>query len=190
MNEEVSVKNDGEDQLTECTGLLEVKDIKFSYPSKPDVEVLKGVTFSTNMETKRVVAICGTSGCGKSSIISLIERFYDPTDGQILFNGKDIRELDMEWYHQCVGIVQQEPVLFNGTVADNILYGLDVDDKTDSEVLAMLDEAAKLASCFDFIYDDKLFPDGYDTVVGERGVKLSGGQKQRIAIARALIRKP
>jgi ABC-type multidrug transport system fused ATPase/permease subunit len=75
-------------------------------------------------------------------------------------------------------------------VSDNILYGLDLDDKTDEEVLAMLDEATKMASCYDFIYDEKLFPDGYDTVVGERGVKLSGGQKQRIAIARALIRKP
>lgn len=93
----------------------------------------------------------------------------------MLFNGRDIRELDMEWYHQQVGIVQQEPVLFSGTIAENIIYGLDIEDKTDEQVKEMLDEAAKMACCYDFIYDSALFPDGYDTVVGERGVKLSGG---------------
>jgi subfamily B ATP-binding cassette protein MsbA len=81
-------------------------------------------------------------------------------------------------------------VLFSGTISDNIIYGLDVEHKSDAEILNMLDEATKMACCYDFIYDETLFPDGYDTVVGERGVKLSGGQKQRIAIARALIRKP
>ena len=89
-----------------------------------------------------------------------------------------------------VGIVQQEPILFSGTIAENIFFGLQIDGKTDDEVIEMLDEATKMSCAYDFIHDDLLFPDGYDTVVGERGVKLSGGQKQRIAIARALIRKP
>lgn len=165
-------------------------DVKFKYPHKQDVQVLKGVSLSTNMNTKRVVALCGSSGCGKSTIIQLIERFYDPCEGQILFNGRDIRDLDNEIYHQQIGIVQQEPILFAGTVADNIIYGLDFDDRSEEEIIQMLDEACKMACCYDFLYDETLFPDGYDTVVGERGVKLSGGQKQRIAIARALIRKP
>jgi ABC-type multidrug transport system fused ATPase/permease subunit len=130
---------------------------------------------ATDLKSKRVVALCGQSGCGKSSIISLIERFYEPSEGTILFNGREISQLDPEWYHRQVGIVSQEPVLFSGTIADNIIYGLDIEDKTDAEVHTMLDEACKMASCYDFIYDATLFPDGYDTVVGERGVKLSGG---------------
>ena len=120
----------------------------------------------------------------------MIERFYDPCEGKILFNGVDIRNLDGEIYHQQVGIVQQEPILFAGTVADNIIFGMDLDHLSDDQVRAMIDEACKMAFCYDFIHDKALFPDGYDTVCGERGVKLSGGQKQRIAIARALIRKP
>ena len=81
----------------------------------------------------------------------------------------------MNWYHNQIGIVQQEPVLFSGTIAENIIYGLDINDKTDEEVIAMLDEATKMAIAYDFIHDERLFPDGYDTLVGERGVKLSGG---------------
>jgi ATP-binding cassette subfamily B (MDR/TAP) protein 1 len=120
----------------------------------------------------------------------LIERFYDPCEGKILFNGVDIRNLDGEIYHQQVGIVQQEPILFAGTVADNIIFGMDLDHLSDDEVRAMIDEACKMAFCYDFIHDKALFPDGYDTICGERGVKLSGGQKQRIAIARALLKNP
>ena len=124
------------------------------------------------------------TGCGKSSIISLIERFYDPHSGQVLFDGIDIKTLNPRWYHQQIGIVSQEPVLFSGSIRENIGYGLE--NVTDQ----MLDEACQMANAYTFIYDKELFPDGYSTIVGERGVKLSGGQKQRIAIARALIRKP
>ena len=137
-----------------------------------------------------MVALCGTSGCGKSSIISLLERFYDPTEGEVYFNGRDIKELDPKWYHSQIAIVQQEPVLFSGSIRDNITYGVDLEGKSEDEIIAMCDEATKQSSAYDFIHDEDLFPLCYDTMVGERGVKLSGGQKQRIAIARALIRKP
>jgi len=113
----------------EVNGVLEVRDVKFSYPSKSDVEVLKGISIEVNNIKNRVVALCGTSGCGKSSIISLIERFYDPQSGGIFFNGKDIRTLEPRWYHNQIAIVQQEPVLFSGTIRENICYGLEIDEQ-------------------------------------------------------------
>ena len=154
------------------------------------MQVLKGVSLSVDIERNRVVALCGTSGCGKSSIISLIQRFYDPDEGEVLFNGVNIRNLDPKWLHRQIAIVQQEPVLFSGTIRENITYGLELSNKTDAEIDSMIDDACIQANAYDFIHDKELFPDVYDTTVGERGVKLSGGQKQRIAIARALIRKP
>ena len=153
------------------------------------MEVLKGISFQLDSEKNRVIALCGTSGCGKSSTISLVERFYDPDQGEVLFNGTDVRELDPRWYHRQIAIVQQEPVLFSGTILDNITFGLDLEDKSEEDIKQMVDDATEQASA-QFILDTDKFPDGYDTVVGERGIKLSGGQKQRIAIARALIRKP
>lgn len=152
--------------------------------------ILKGIDIQLDNEKNRVIALCGTSGCGKSSIIQLVERFYDPMEGEILFNGHNLKDLDHKWYHEQVAIVQQEPVLFSGTIQDNILYGLELAGKSEAEVTEMMDEACKSANAFVFINDKAQFPEGYNTVVGERGVKLSGGQKQRIAIARALIRKP
>lgn len=125
-------------------------------------------------------------GCGKSSIISMIERFYDPDSGQILFEGSNIKDLNPHWYHQQIAIVSQEPALFSGTIKENIIYGMEAEGVTEETI----DEACKAANAYGFIQDKKLFPDGYNTLVGERGVKLSGGQKQRIAIARALVRKP
>ena len=116
----------------------------------------------------------------------MIERFYDPIEGRVLFDGMDIRNLNPKWYHKQIAIVSQEPVLFSGTIRENIAYGLDEGTFNESA----LDEACKQANAYDFIHDRDLFPEGYSTIVGERGVKLSGGQKQRIAIARALIRKP
>jgi len=102
----------------------------------------------------------------------------------------DIKDLDPRWYHQQLAIVQQEPVLFSGTIKENIIYGLDIAGHPDEEITTLLDEACKHANAYNFIHDKALFPQMYETLVGERGVKLSGGQKQRIAIARALIRKP
>ena len=174
----------------EITGELELRDVKFRYPSKPDVEVLKGLSLEVNNIKNRVVALCGQSGCGKSSIISLIERFYDPESGGVFFNGRNIRELEPRWYKQQIAIVQQEPVLFSGSIKENICYGCDFQWKSEEEKLALMNEACKDANALQFIQDKSMFPQGYDTIVGERGVKLSGGQKQRVAIARALIRKP
>ena len=112
-------------------GELQFRDVKFSYPCKSDVQVLKGVSFSVDNHEKRVVALVGSSGCGKSSIIQLIERFYDPDEGEVLFNGINIKEFDPKWYHNQIGIVQQEPVLFSGTIRENICYGLDDEDMND-----------------------------------------------------------
>jgi ABC-type multidrug transport system fused ATPase/permease subunit len=171
-------------------GNIVLKNVKFHYPTKPDVQVLKGVDIEIDNKKNRVVALCGTSGCGKSSIIAMIERFYDPCEGEVLFNGVNIRDIDPRWYHEQVAIVQQEPVLFSGTIRDNILYGLNLEGVSEEQINANMDEACKSANAYNFIHDADVFPQKYDTVVGERGVKLSGGQKQRIAIARALIRKP
>ena len=126
-------------------------------------------------QKNRVVALCGTSGCGKSSIISLIQRFYDPWEGEVLFNGRNIKELNPRWYHKQIAIVQQEPVLFSGSVRENIIYGLELEDKTDEQIEAMIDDACIQANAYDFLHDISMFPEGYETAVGERGVKLSGG---------------
>mmetsp|Transcript_28682 Transcript_28682/g.27674 ORF Transcript_28682/g.27674 Transcript_28682/m.27674 type:complete len:341 (-) Transcript_28682:51-1073(-) len=179
-----SISTQGGKQLDMyCNGEISLEDIKFEYPTKKDVQILKGV--SIEIRKNRVIALVGHSGCGKSSIISMIERFYDPTEGRVLFDGQDIKDLNPKSYHQQVAIVSQEPVLFSGTIRDNIIYGYE-DIGTDADI----DRACKQANAYDFIHDADLFPEGYDTIVGERGVKLSGGQKQRIAIARALVRKP
>lgn len=165
-------------------GEISIKNVRFSYPTKSDVEVIRGITF--DIPKNKVVALVGTSGCGKSSIISMIERFYEPSSGEVQLDGTDIKTLNPKWYHKQIAIVSQEPVLFSGSIKENITYGLDEDLITTET----LDEACKMANAYDFIHDRDLFPEGYETVVGERGVKLSGGQKQRIAIARALIRRP
>lgn len=190
MSEKTTIKSTGGDTIDgEIDGSLEVRDVHFTYPGKED-PVLKGVSFKLDNEKNRVVALCGTSGCGKSSLISLIERWYDPAQGSVFFNGRNIKELDPRWYHKHVAIVQQEPILFSGSIGENITYGLDLDGKSQAEIETMIDDACRQASAYDFIHDLDLFPHVYDTVVGERGIKLSGGQKQRVAIARALIRKP
>jgi len=176
-------------KIKEGDGELNMKDMKFAYPSKMTVQILDGV--SIEVAPNQIVAIVGASGCGKSSVISLIERFYDPIEGALEYNGVNLKEIDNRWYHQKqLAIVGQEPVLFSGTIRDNILYGTDFTDITEDEAHERLMNSCRQANVLTFIEDDKLFPDGFDTVVGERGLKLSGGQKQRIAIARALIRKP
>ena len=176
MKHEPLIKTTGGDMISgEISGHLEFKNVKFSYPNKADVQVLKGVSFSVDNESKRVVALCGTSGCGKSSIISLIERFYDPEEGEVLFNGRNLKDLNPKWYHNQIAIVQQEPVLFSGTIRENICYGIDLDNMNDEQIIAMMDEACKQANAYDFIHDNDLFPLKYETVVGERGVRLSGG---------------
>lgn len=130
----------------------------------------------------QTVALVGESGSGKSTVISLIERFYDPDSGHVLLDGVDIRKLKISWLRQQMGLVSQEPVLFNDTIRTNIAYGKQ-GDATEEEIVA----ATKAANAHNFISS---LPQGFDTSVGERGVQLSGGQKQRIAIARAILKDP
>jgi len=166
------------------TGEIELKNVTFRYPTKADVTVSDDVCLT--VKQNQVVALVGQSGCGKTSLVNLILRMYDPIEGQIMFSGHDIKDLDPKWYKKQIALVAQEPVLFSTTIRENICYGLDNSTVTEAD----MDLACKQSNCYDFIHDMTMFPDGYDTLVGEKGVKLSGGQKQRVAIARALIRKP
>uniref|UniRef100_A0A672TUM3 ATP-binding cassette sub-family B member 5 n=1 Tax=Strigops habroptila TaxID=2489341 RepID=A0A672TUM3_STRHB len=160
-------------------GEIEFRNVHFSYPSRPDVKVLKGLNLK--VQTGKTIALVGASGCGKSTTIQLLQRFYDPVEGEITLDGRDIRTLNVKWLRENIGIVSQEPVLFATTIAENIRYGRE--DISDAEI----EQAAKEANAFDFI---SRLPDKFNTMVGERGAQLSGGQKQRIAIARALARNP
>ncbi|KFO71118.1 Multidrug resistance protein 1, partial [Cuculus canorus] len=160
-------------------GEIEFRNIHFSYPSRPDVKILKGLNLK--VQTGKTIALVGASGCGKSTTVQLLQRFYDPVEGEIVLDGRDIRTLNVKWLRENIGIVSQEPVLFATTIAENIRYGRE--DISDTEI----EQAAKEANAFDFI---SRLPDKFNTVVGERGAQLSGGQKQRIAIARALARNP
>uniref|UniRef100_A0A8C3XY64 ATP-binding cassette sub-family B member 5 n=1 Tax=Catharus ustulatus TaxID=91951 RepID=A0A8C3XY64_CATUS len=160
-------------------GEIEFRNIHFSYPSRPDVKILKGLNLK--VQTGKTIALVGASGCGKSTTVQLLQRFYDPDQGEITLDGRDIRTLNTKWLRENIGIVSQEPVLFATTIAENIRYGRE--DISDAEI----ERAAKEANAFDFI---SRLPDKFNTMVGERGAQLSGGQKQRIAIARALARNP
>ncbi|XP_061716260.1 ATP-dependent translocase ABCB1-like isoform X2 [Cydia pomonella] len=160
-------------------GDVDLKNVMFNYPTRPDVMVLKNINLS--IKRGQSVALVGHSGCGKSSIIQLITRFYDVDAGSVRVDGHDVRELSVRWLRAQIGLVGQEPVLFNTTVRENIRYGRE--DASDADIRA----AAEQANAHHFILK---LPMGYDTLVGERGVSVSGGQKQRIAIARALVRNP
>ncbi|CAJ1946712.1 unnamed protein product [Cylindrotheca closterium] len=167
---------------TETVGkgaVLEFKDVSFSYPTRPNKQVLGG--FNLTVNKGETVALVGPSGGGKSTTVALLERFYDPTAGSLEYLGEDIKNLNVHWYRDQIGYVGQEPTLFNETIANNIKYG--APDASLDDVI----EAAKAANAYDYIM---AFPEGFDTPVGERGTQLSGGQKQRIAIARALVKKP
>jgi ATP-binding cassette subfamily B protein len=159
-------------------GHVEFKDVSFSYPGSTQ-PVLSGVSFEA--APGQTVALLGATGSGKTSIINLVPRFYDPTQGQVLIDGHDLRDLTIDSLRKQIGIVLQETNLFSGTIRDNIAYGRS--NATQEEVEA----AAKAAAAHEFIIQ---FPQGYDTSVGELGSTLSGGQKQRIAIARALLLDP
>ncbi|XP_078519788.1 ATP-dependent translocase ABCB1-like isoform X2 [Lissotriton helveticus] len=161
------------------TGKIEFKNINFSYPTRPDVRILKGLNLI--VEPGKTIALVGSSGSGKSTTIQLLQRFYDPLQGEVTLDGHDLRTLNVKWLREKIGVVSQEPTLFATTIAENIRYGRE--DVTDSEI----QQAAIEANAYDFI--SKL-PEKFNTVVGARGAQLSGGQKQRIAIARALARNP
>ncbi|GMK54477.1 hypothetical protein CspeluHIS016_0110630 [Cutaneotrichosporon spelunceum] len=169
-------------------GEIGFEDVKFHYPSRPNVPILKGLT--TTFEAGKTSALVGASGSGKSTVIQLIERFYDPISGRVTLDGVDIRKLNLKWFRQQIGFVQQEPVLFATTVRGNVEHGL-IGSKWENAPEDVRFELVKKA-CVNANADGFItkLPDGYDTIVGERGMLLSGGQKQRVAIARAIVSDP
>ncbi|OVA12451.1 ABC transporter [Macleaya cordata] len=166
-------------KLSRIAGEIEMNKVDFSYPSRPDYRVLRQFCLKVTAGTS--VGLVGKSGCGKSTVIGMIQRFYDVERGVVKVDGVDLRELDIGWYRGHTALVSQEPVIYSGTIRDNIIFGKLEASETE------LVEAAKAANAHDFISTLK---EGYETECGERGVQLSGGQKQRIAIARAIIRNP
>jgi len=160
-------------------GSIELQDIHFSYPSRPSVEILKGLNFT--IEPGQKIAIVGTSGTGKSTLAQLMMRFYEPSQGKILMGDYNIQDISVGNWRKMVALVPQEVLLFGGSIRENIAYGKP--DATEQEI----HQAAEQAYAKEFI---ESFPEKWDTLVGERGVKLSGGQRQRIAIARAILKDP
>ncbi|EMS51604.1 ABC transporter B family member 2 [Triticum urartu] len=179
LDRKTEVQIDTGDDIKKVEGVIQLRDVEFRYPSRSEVAVFKGLDLL--MKAGKSMALVGMSGSGKSTVLSLILRFYDPIAGKVLVDGKDIKKLKLKSLRRHIGLVQQEPALFATTIYENILYGKD--GATEAEVI----EAAKLANAHTFISS---LPEGYQTKVGERGVQLSGGQKQRIAIARALVKDP
>ncbi|XP_031110011.1 ABC transporter B family member 28 isoform X1 [Ipomoea triloba] len=161
------------------SGDICLEDVHFSYPVRPDVEILSGLNLTLKCGT--VTALVGPSGAGKSTVVQLLARFYEPTKGRITVAGEDLRTFDKSEWARAVSLVNQEPVLFSVSVGENIAYGLPDKDVSKDDVI----KAAKAANAHEFIVS---LPQGYDTLVGERGGLLSGGQRQRIAIARALLK--
>ncbi|KLT44927.1 multidrug resistance protein 1 [Cutaneotrichosporon oleaginosum] len=169
-------------------GEIGFDNVQFHYPSRPNVPILKGLT--TTFQAGKTSALVGASGSGKSTVIQLIERFYDPINGRVTLDGVDIRQLNLKWFRQQIGFVQQEPVLFATTVRGNVEHGLigsKWENAPDEVRFELVKKACINANADSFI--SKL-PEGYDTIVGERGMLLSGGQKQRVAIARAIVSDP
>ncbi|XP_055128818.1 phosphatidylcholine translocator ABCB4 isoform X3 [Symphalangus syndactylus] len=160
-------------------GNLEFSDVHFSYPSRANVKILKGLNLK--VQSGQTVALVGSSGCGKSTAVQLIQRLYDPDEGTINIDGQDIRNFNVSYLREIIGVVSQEPVLFSTTIAENIRYG------RGNVTMDEIKKAVKEANAYEFIMK---LPQKFDTLVGERGAQLSGGQKQRIAIARALVRNP
>ncbi|RKK96006.1 Multidrug resistance protein 2 [Fusarium oxysporum] len=180
--------DDSGERPDSLVGDVELQDVSFRYPTRPDVAVLDKL--SLHVPAGKVTALVGTSGSGKSTAIGLLERWYDPTAGTIRLDGKDVKDLNLHWLRTNVRLVQQEPVLFNGTVFENIadgLVGTPWETASHDEQRQRVEDAAKLSFAHDFIVG---LSHGYDTRIGERGGLLSGGQKQRVAIARSLVSDP
>ncbi|KAM5568508.1 ABC transporter B family member 11-like [Rosa sericea] len=176
---EIDAYNTNGRVLQDIRGDIELRDVYFSYPARMDEQIFHG--FCLSIPSGATAALVGQSGSGKSTVISLIERFYDPQAGEVLIDGINLKEFQLKWIRQKIGLVSQEPVLFTGSIKDNIAYGKD--SATTEEIRA----AAELANAAKFI---DLLPQGIDTVVGQHGTQLSGGQKQRVAIARAILKNP
>ena len=169
-------------------GEITLEDVRFAYPSRPTVQVVKGLNIT--FRAGKTAALVGASGSGKSTIVSLVERFYDPLSGVVKLDGNNIKDLNVKWLRSQIGLVSQEPVLFATTIKGNVAHGLigtKFEFAPQEEKEALIKEACTKANADGFI--TKL-PLGYDTLVGERGFLLSGGQKQRVAIARAIVSDP
>ncbi|MDF1695967.1 MAG: ABC transporter transmembrane domain-containing protein [Saprospiraceae bacterium] len=176
---EINLKDSKEGNNISLAGDIVYKNVQFSYPTRKEMEILKGVDLKIAEGQK--IALVGQSGSGKSTIVSLLMKFYPLDGGEITINGTSIQDYNITHLRQNIGIVPQEVILFGGTIKENILYGNP--NATEEELI----EAAKKSNSFEFI---ESFPDGFETIVGERGIKLSGGQRQRIAIARAILKDP
>jgi ATP-binding cassette subfamily B protein len=179
IDQRATLEDSGGQKLSDVRGSVALDDVHFTYPSRPDIPVLTGV--SLKIEPGEVVALVGPSGSGKSTVAALLARFYDPDQGTVRLDGHDLKDLDPKDLRQYIGVVSQEPVLFATSIRENIAYG-----RTDA-TLEQIRAAARAANAEAFI---DAFPEGFETTVGERGIRLSGGQKQRIAIARALLKDP
>ncbi|KAJ9170034.1 hypothetical protein P3X46_018171 [Hevea brasiliensis] len=176
----VDPSNESGMTIENVRGEVELCHVSFRYPSRPDIQILQDLNLA--IHSGKTLALVGESGSGKSTVISLLQRFYDPDSGHITLDGVEIQKLQLKWLRQQMGLVSQEPVLFNDTIRANIAYGKN-GKATEAEILA----ASELANAHNFISS---LQQGYDTVVGERGIQLSGGQKQRVAIARAIVKSP
>ncbi len=176
---EIEVKEEDAAKMVNLKGDIEYKNVQFAYPTRKDVEVLNNISLQISSGSK--IALVGASGSGKSTIVALLQRFYDCSDGAILIEGQNIQSFPLSAYRKNIAIVPQEVLLFGGSIRENILYGKAT--ATNDEIQA----AAEKANALEFING---FPEGMETVVGERGIKLSGGQRQRIAIARAILKDP
>ena len=176
---ELEIHDQQDLQELNIKGDISFIDTRFTYPSRPDIEILQGINMHVKAGSK--IALVGSSGAGKSTILQLLLRFYDYGQGEILVDGQNIRDFDIRSYRNCLAFVPQEVILFGGSIRENISYGKE--HAPESEII----EAAKQANAWEFI---ETFPEGLDTIIGERGVKLSGGQRQRVAIARAILKDP
>ncbi|XP_055511581.1 ATP-binding cassette, sub-family B (MDR/TAP), member 4 [Leucoraja erinacea] len=173
--------SDAGDVPSTFEGMVKFEDVAFNYPTRPDVPVLQGLTLE--VAKGQTLALVGSSGCGKSTTVQLLERYYDPQNGKVFLDNNNIKGLNIQWARAQMGIVSQEPVLFNCSIAENVAYG------DNSRIISQeeIEAAAKAANIHSFI---ETLPQKYDTCVGDKGTQLSGGQKQRVAIARALVRNP
>ncbi len=169
----------GGERPANARGHVELRSVTFAYPTRKEIRVLDSVDLE--LRPGQLVAVVGPSGAGKSTLAALIGRLYDPDAGAVLLDGKDVREIDPSWLRRQIGVVAQEPILFSTSIAENIRYG------RPEATLADVEAAARAAHVHTFA---TAFPQGYETLVGERGVQLSGGQKQRVAIARAVLKDP
>lgn len=180
--------SDEGDKIENLVGTIRLENVKHIYPSRPEVVVMEDI--SLVIPAGKTTALVGASGSGKSTIVGLVERFYNPVQGKVYLDDHDISTLNLRWLRQNIALVQQEPVLFGTTIFNNIAHGLigsKHENADEKEKTALVEEAAKKANAHEFITS---LPEGYDTNVGERGFLLSGGQKQRIAIARAIVSDP